>query len=498
MSDAKRDAAEVKIRVKEENVQGAKKVADGIDDITGKAKKAVPALLLLTQTFGESDGIMAKTVRSISRVASALAAFGPAGGVVAAAKAGMDLIARHFIEKTEKMLERAKEFGAAMTKRLDRLKELRLTHLANDLERVAAAAAKAERRLDAAAEVDAKFRATGLAAAGAREEGELAGMRHAMAVDVAAAAETDKDAVGAEWRLRIAEREAEIRNAAADREREAAKERLADEEHRLALAEANAKKLQDAADEAGRKFREAFDVASETDPQWVAKMKQLAERAAMAADAAWEAADRRREAVWAARDEEDVAEIRRQNEIRSSNFAREEAALARDRAESDRLQALSAADAERNRNAGAAEAPAAVPARMPFFGGGDPAFGAGGEYERRARELGARFRDVSARRDAYRRSRYRARQAAWNFAHPDGRLSLMERAGAVDPYEAWNRSIEDANGRWGDQLKSLREQRRQLDDMYGQGALGGPGSAAERTAAACEGILRHFEGGRFD
>lgn len=499
MSDAKSDAAEVKIRVKEENVKGAAKVADGIGGIVGSAKRAVPALLLLNQTFGDSNGIMAKAVRSISGVASALAAFGPGGGVVAAAKAGMDMVAGYFIEKTEKMLARAKELGAAMTKRLDKLKEMRLTHLENDLERVAKAAAKAERRLAAAAETDAKFRETDLAAAGAREEGELAGMRHAMAADVAAAGEGDAELVGAGWRLKIAEREAEIRNAAADREREAAKERLHDEEMLLEMAEKNAQKLQAAADEAAKKFEEAFDTSSETDPQWVAKMKRLAERAAEAASVAWEAADRRREAVWTARDEEDVAEIRRQNEIKSANYAREEAALARDKAERDRIQALEAAEAERNRNAGVAAAQEiAMPARMPFFAGGDPAIGAGGEYERRATGLGREYRDITNRRAAYRRTQYRKHQAEWDRSHPDGAIGIMEAArGVVDPYEAWNKSVKDADDRWGDQLARLREQRRQLDEQYGNGAFGGHGNAAERTAAACEGILRHFEEGRF-
>ena len=483
------DGAEVKIRVKDENVQGAEKVAGGIGKIVNNAKRAVPALLLLNQTFGQSDGIISKAIRSISGVASALAAFGPAGGIVAAAKAGMDMVAGYFIEKAEKMLEKAKEFGAAMTKRLDKLKELRLTHLTNDLERVSEAAAKAERRLAAAAESDAKFRETSLAAASAREEGELAGMRHAMAADVAMAEDGDAELVGADWRLKIAEREAEIRNAAADREREAAKERLDDEEKRLALAEKNAQKLQEVADEAAKKFEEAFNTSSETDPQWVAKMKRLADRAAAAASAAWEAADRRREAVWAARDEEDVAEIRRRNEITSAKYAREEAELARDRADRDRIQALEAAEAERNRNAGTAAAQTInMPARMPSFGG-DPAFGAGGEYERRAMELAREYRDVSNRRAAYRSAQYRKEKERNHYHRLDG---------YGNPYEDWNNAVKAANDKWGDELERLRDQRRQLDEQYGNGAFDGHGNAAERTATACEGILRHFEGGRFN
>jgi len=336
------DGAEVKIRVKDENVQGAEKVAGGIGKIVNNAKSAVPALLLLNQTFGQSDGIISKAIRSISGVASALAAFGPAGGIVAAAKAGMDMVAGYFIEKAEKMLEKAKEFGAAMTKRLDKLKEMRLTHLANDLERVSEAAAKAERRLAAAAETDAKFRATSMAAADAREEGELAGMRHAMAADVAAAEDGDAGRVAAAWRLKIAEREAEIRNAAADREREAAKERLDYEEKRLALAEKNAQKLQEAANKAAEKFEEAFNTSSETDPQWVAKMKRLSESATKAARAAWEDVDRRRGAIDAARADEDVAETRRQNGVNAAFDARDEAAWSYDRAEIEHARAIEA------------------------------------------------------------------------------------------------------------------------------------------------------------
>ncbi len=498
---AAENESEVKIRVKGEGVGEAQKVASGIGGIVKNAQRAVPALLLLNQTFGQSDGIMGKAIRSISGVASALAAFGPAGGIVAAAKAGMDVVAGYFIEKAEKMLEKAKELGAAMTKRLDKLKEMRLEHLANDLERVANGASKAERRFEDFAAAAAKVSGASDAEAAAREEGELAGMRHQMEMAVGSADEIDAEAVGAEWKLKIAEREAEIRDAATNREREAAEAELKMEEAKLALAEKNAQKLQEAAEEAARKYEEAFATSSETDPKWVASMKRLSDQAAKAATEAWEKVEKRRMAFDASKAEEEAAEIKRQNAVQAAKDAREEAEQARDVAERDRIQALEAAEAERDRNAGHAVAePVEIQAPAPSFGGGgDPAIGAGGEYERQAMELNRRYREISLRRSLYQRSKFREyekslsqRSKSWGHYELDSHLDEV-----VGENSPWNRSWDAANSRWGGELERLREQRRQLDKAYGNGAFGGEGNAAERTAMACEGILKHFEGGRF-
>jgi len=498
---AAENESEVKIRVKGEGVGEAQKVASGIGGIVKNAQRAVPALLLLNQTFGQSDGIISKAIRSISGVSSALAAFGPAGGIVAAAKAGMDMVAGYFIEKAEKMLEKAKELAAKTTARLDKLKELRLTHLANDLERVTEGASKAERQFEDFAAVAAKVSGASDAEAAAREDGELAGMRHQMNMDVMAADEIDAEAVGAGWRLKIAEREAEIRDAAANREREAAEARLKTEEARLALAEKNAQKLQEAADNAASEFENAFAMASDTDPKWVARMKRLADQAAKAAANAWDEVERRRMAFDASRAEEEAAEIKRLNAQQAAYNARTEAEQARDVAERDRIQALEAAEAERDRNAGhAAAEPVEIQASAPSFaGGGDPAFGAGGEYERQAMELERRYREINLRRSLYQRSKFRQyersleqRSKSWGLYELDGHLDEV-----VGENSPWNRSWDAANRRWGGELEKLRELRRQLDEAYGNGAFGGEGNAAERTATACEGILRHFEGGRF-
>lgn len=337
---AAENESEVKIRVKGEGVGEAQKVASGIGGIVKNAQRAVPALLLLNQTFGQSDGIISKAIRSISGVSSALAAFGPAGGIVAAAKAGMDMVAGYFIEKAEKMLEKAKELAAKTTARLDRLKELRLTHLANDLERVTEATAKATRRFEEAASAAARLRSARGEAASAREAGELSGMRHEMAADVAAAGEDDAGRVGAAWRLRIAEREAEIRKAAADREREAAKAGLAAQEIRLRQAEENARKLQAVADRAGQKHEQAYNMASDTDPQWVAKMKRLYDRAAKAAREAWEEVGRQRTESDLMAAEEEAAEVKRQNAVSAAYDARDQAVWAYDKAEEEHARAL--------------------------------------------------------------------------------------------------------------------------------------------------------------
>lgn len=136
--------------------------------------------------------------------------------------------------------------------------------------------------------------------------------------------------------------------------------------------------------------------------------------------------------------------------------------------------------------------------RHPRHGGGvaDAAMTDDGEYGALAREIDEQYRDVSNRRAAYQRAQYRNRQAKWDREHKNG-LTFEERArGYADPYEPWNSSIKDAMAKWGAQLESLREQRRQLDENYGNGAYAGPTDAATRTANACEGILRHFDEGR--
>ena len=201
--------------------KSAKDGSSAMGSLSTTVRQSVPSLVLMNNALGQSNDIITKTVRTVSSVASAFSMFGPGGAIVATVKAGMDLVANYFIDKANKMLEKAKELGAKMTGRLDKMKEIRLDSLTSEIGRVTERATKATEALNRMAEAATSMAEARNRAASARDNGELAQMRRWKAEDISNVAEEDKGVVSAAWDVKIAEKEAEIKERSANRQREA-------------------------------------------------------------------------------------------------------------------------------------------------------------------------------------------------------------------------------------------------------------------------------------
>lgn len=322
-----------------------------IENFAQHVKKAVPALVLMNTAMGQSNDAISKTIRAVSSIASAFAVFGPGGAIVAGAKAGMDIVSAHFIEKAEKMLETAKRLGAIMTARLSDMKEARLDSLIGDLERVSDQAKRTESAIDRMATALKAMAEAKIATAAAKDAGAVIGMRGQMAKDVGAADDESAARVAAAWRVKIAEKELEIKITAAERERNAEEAALKAAEIRLQLAERNAKALDEAAKKAEKEAELMAELFGETDKAYAGRYASAAKAARAKADEASASVGSQREAVNAARERFAGNNTARTNGVAEAKVAVQEAKNAsakadRDYAKAAKERAKAAAKAE--------------------------------------------------------------------------------------------------------------------------------------------------------
>lgn len=106
----------------------------------------------------------------------------------------------------------------------------------------------------------------------------------------------------------------------------------------------------------------------------------------------------------------------------------------------------------------------------------------------------AQVSDLLASRQAYIRERYHEYQKQTRWQASSAAAGPLSRG--MNPVESWNRAVQEGKDQFRAQLESLQERREWMEHQYASG-MQTETSAQERTAAACEKILSHFEGGRF-
>ena len=128
-------------------------------------------------------------------------------------------------------------------------------------------------------------------------------------------------------------------------------------------------------------------------------------------------------------------------------------------------------------------------------GGGGGGDSGGGTYQEQKSEIEAQIEDLKARQMAlYRQKLAEARQNARKME--ENRMQGNVDYGGYADLNSYitNYASQAASSQYGTQIADLRKKVNDLEGVYAAGGMSDSHtSASERTAAACEGILRHFE-----
>ena len=325
--------------------------------ITASARKAWPALMMVNRAMGESDGVTAKFAQGLSGIAGMFMAFGPLGAVVGAAQAGIDALAERFKEKADRMVEMAAKAAQKMREKLAATKDAKFDALVDGLSGVTEAAEKAANRFDRMAAAKERLTASANRIVDAVDNAELAAMRRQMELEESRAGDGDKGRVGAEWRLKIAQRQAEIEELSAERARAAEEESLHLAEQRLAITEKNAAKLHSAAERAEKAYLNAEATFAESDPAYVKRFKAVADKAWKRAKDEYASYDSQESELTALRNDIAANEIARESGVadtyanieKRQNELRVEIRKAADERQKAEIAAAQAAAKERER-----------------------------------------------------------------------------------------------------------------------------------------------------
>jgi len=304
---------------------GANAADAGIKNVAKSARAAIPALMMMMKATDDTEGSFGKLSRAMMSVAGMAMAFGPVGVALAAFQAAIGSLSSYFKKKADQMVEKAKELHAKVKERLATLKEERFDGLVNSLSVVAKAADSVAEAFERAAQKKKLLTAAANKTVDAMEQDELADMRMLMAQDVNEASEDDKERVGAAWKVKIAEKEAEIKERAANRAREMEEMELEIAEERLRLTEKNAAKLEEAAEKAVSKYAVAQEVFGKTDKAYVKRFRTAAEQAANHAKKARDSADKQRTELMAEMQNKQANDIERETSVKDAKRAVTEA-----------------------------------------------------------------------------------------------------------------------------------------------------------------------------
>ncbi len=272
-----------------------------IEGVARSARRAVPALMLMSRAMGSADGAAGKMANAISGVAGMAMAFGPVGAAIAGLQAIIGATADYFVSKANKMLEKAQELGAKMTERLARTKEAKFDALVNRLSVVTKAVDNATESFDRMADAQKRMEGAAGRLVSAKDNEELADLQRQKAEDLQKVSSDEKERVGAAWNLEIAKKEAEITERSAKRRNAEETESLKLAEQRLALTEKNAEKLEAAAADAMARHDQMRDLFGETDKAYVKEFEEVAKRAKDRADAERKSAKRQKSELEAMR-----------------------------------------------------------------------------------------------------------------------------------------------------------------------------------------------------
>ncbi|MBR4651818.1 MAG: hypothetical protein IKO72_00525 [Kiritimatiellae bacterium] len=333
-----------------------KSFVERLKEMSGAARKAWPALMMVNKAMGEGQGATAKFGQALTSVAGMFMAFGPAGAIIGGAQAGIDAIFDHLKKKADKMVETAQKAAAKTAEALAFTKEQQLDVYKN---RTGEAAEKADKRTEDA-EYEAKKQADDAAARRRREEAdasvEIQRMKELAAQDKAEASESDKERIDAAWKYEIAKKEAELKAQAAEQARADEESALASAEKKLAVTEQNVEVLNAEAMRAEQKAQQIEAIFGKTDKAYVKEFQDVADAAVKRAKAEQKSAKEQKDALSIMRQDMDTNDQKRV-------AAEKEAAAAVEEAKSAYISAEEARE-KKIREAESAYAKAAAQERM--------------------------------------------------------------------------------------------------------------------------------------
>ena len=262
-----------------------KSFVERLKEMSGAARKAWPALMMVNRAMGEGQGATAKLGQSLMSITGLFMAFGPAGAIIGGAQAGIDALFDHLKKKADKMVETAQKAAKKTAEALALTKEQKLSATKNRVEDAAAKANRELEKFDREAKQQTDQRAAEERRESQLEKLELQNMQNMAAEDVNNSSEADKERVAAAWKYEIAKKEAEVQERAAQEAEAAESEQLALAEKRLAITEKNAKVLEAEAAAAAKKAMNMEDLFGKTDKAYVKEFQDVADQAAKRAKA---------------------------------------------------------------------------------------------------------------------------------------------------------------------------------------------------------------------
>ena len=268
-----------KLHGSESKDNAAQNATVGMKNMAAAARRAWPALMMVSRAMGEGTGVTAKFGQALTGIAGMFMAFGPSGAIVGAAQAGIDALVGHFKEKADKMVESAKAAASRATQYLDSMKQRRLDASTNRVESAISSADKAMERFDRKAKSQ-----TGLMDAIRRrqstiDELELEKWRAQAVEDVSRSSEQDRERVAAAWEYEIAKRKADMDKRSSDEAEKAEARQIRLAEERLALAKKHADKLNEIADKEFRNAQHVKELFTGDDDSYVKEVEAVSDKA---------------------------------------------------------------------------------------------------------------------------------------------------------------------------------------------------------------------------
>ena len=243
--------------------KAATEAAGGIDDIGRAAKRTIPAMIAMESAFGNMDGSLGKFARGLTGVINMAMAFGPLGAAISGAMLAIQSGLDAWAEKQQKLIDKINDWNDRMRTRLARFRESWFTNLLRELADVERATQRATLAFENAAKARDNLAKRREGVNAALSERELMSMRRDMDADVAEAPEEERARVAAAWRLKIAERQAELQERAAKIAADNERASLRTAQERLALAEKNERMLSAAAKKADEEYTKRKQILAE-------------------------------------------------------------------------------------------------------------------------------------------------------------------------------------------------------------------------------------------
>ena len=330
----------------------------GLGDLSNlkltSAKAVIPAIMAIDRIAGGLNGTLGKVVQGMQGVLGLSAAFGPMGAVVGGAFAVMNVALSAYVESQQKAIKEMEEFYSRLAARSKAARDSHFEKLAKDVDGVAEATRRSAEMFELAASKRAEFSKIREGMDAAIAETELLDMHRQMSADVSEAGESDRGRVAAAWRLKIAEKEVELRERAAEVAAASERESLESAEKRVEISQRNMSKLAEAEDKALLEYQRVRDMYSanyengERDPE-VERYKAEYEKARARTREAAKNYDKSRDDLEIMQKQAEVEAARRSNLIAQARNAAEDASHGYESAERD-YEVKAAEDAARERD----------------------------------------------------------------------------------------------------------------------------------------------------